>query len=264
MKPGILVALLAAAFSLLPAQAVNDTCATAIPVMEGVPVVGSNVGATTGPDPTGCNAGADVWYAFVASCTGQYVASTCFSATTFDTVVAVWSGTAGCGALTAVGCNDDNCAIGGPANTSRVNFTATAGNVYHVSVGGKLSLTGTFGLQVSLTPVMTLGFFDLGPGTIGYHVTGPPYGTYFMAVTLAPGAFPFGWFYGLDLPLFDILTQFNAGPPFVGSLSACGTATFGPVGGAPSGLTLWAVALGFAPGAQIPTLASNPTTATVP
>lgn len=260
-------ALLVAVSVVLVARALhgqaNDTCATATPLTAGAAVVASSTGATTGPDPVGCNAGSDVWFTFVAGCSAQYTASTCATATTFDTVLAVWSGVAGCGALTPVGCNDNNCAIGGPFSASRVTFTAVAGTPYFVSVGGKLGATGTFSLLVSAAPTTTLTFSHLGPGTLGYQLTGPPNGAFFLGVTSSPGAFPFGWFYGLDMPLFDIVAQFNAGPPFVGAFSPCGIASFGPVGGAPSGLTLYAVAVTFLPGSSTPSAATNPATFTV-
>ena len=39
------------------------------------------------------------------------------------------------------------------------------------------------------------------PGTIGFTVShGPKFGTYFAAISLAQGATPNGWFYGLDIP----------------------------------------------------------------
>jgi hypothetical protein len=248
----------------LRAQGPADVCAGAIPIVEGIAVSGTTAGATSGPDPVACNATNDVWYSIVLACGAQYVATTCNAGTTFDTVVSVWNGTGGCAGLALVACNDNNCAVAGQAFASRVTFTANAGGLYYVSVGGKGTTTGPFTLRVDLVPVMTLAFFDLGPGTLGYHVTGPPLGTYFTAVSLTAGAFPFGWFYGIDLPLSDIVALYNAGPPFVGLLSVCGQATVGPFGGLPSGLTAYAVALGFAAGAPLPGYASNPATATVP
>ena len=246
------------------AQAPNDSCATASPIVEGVPLVAASTGATTGPDPVACGAGNDVWFSFTPACAGQYTVSTCAAATIFDTVLAVWNGAAGCGALTLVGCNDNNCALTGHAFASRVNFTASAGGLYLISVGGKLGATGIFELQASLTTVMTLAFFDVGPATLGYHVTGPANGSFFTGMTLNAGPFPFGWFYGIDLPLFDIVSQFNFGPPFVGTFSPCGTATIGPVFGVPSGLTVYAVSLGFTAGAAFPTFASNPALGVAP
>lgn len=248
----------------LGAQVANDGCAGALPLVEGIAVTASSAGATTGPEPVACNAGNDVWFWFVASCTAQYVVSTCSAATGFDTVVSVWNAASGCGALTVLACNDDNCAIPGQATTSRVTFTATAGAAYAVSVGGKNGAFGSFTLAVSQIVVTTLAFFDAGPGSLGYYVTGPPGGVYFVGMTIAPGAFPFGWFYGLDIPLSDLVAQSAFGPPFTGAFSPCGTATFGPLFGVPSGLTVHAVALGFAPGATVPGYFSNPAVGVAP
>jgi hypothetical protein len=247
----------------LRAQQPNDTCATAIMIAEGVPVPGSTVGATTGPNPVACNATNDVWYSVVLACGAQYVASTCNPGTSFDTVLSIWNGAGGCAAPVLVGCNDNNCATAGQTFASRVTFTASAGGLYYVSVGGKLTTTGPFTLRVDLVPVMTLSFFNSGSGTIGYHVGGPPLGTYFMAATLTAGSFPFGWFYGIDLPLADIVSLYNTGAPFVGSLSMCGQATVGPFFGLPTGLTVYGVALGFLPNAPFPSFASSPATFTV-
>jgi hypothetical protein len=155
--------------------------------------------------------------------------------------------------------------LAGLATTSRVTFTATAGSTYYVSVGGKLTgATGTFALRVEQVVVANLTFFSTGPGTLGYHVTGPPSGGYFIAATATPGAYPFGWFYGVDIPLPDILAEYNAGPPFIGPFSPCGLATTGPYFGLPSGFTVYAVALGFASGSFSPGWFSNPATGTVP
>jgi hypothetical protein len=261
----VVAALVAVATARVDAQApANDTCAAAVPIAEGAVVLSSNALATIGPDPLACNGGSDVWYSFVPNCSAQYLASTCAAGTSFDTVLSVWSAVAGCGALTLVSCSDNNCPLAGSAPASRISFTAMAGAVYFVSVGGKFGATGAFSLQVTMTPVMTLAFFNAGPGTLGYHVTGPSNGVFFAAITLNAGAFPFGWFYGIDMPLFDILYQFNFGPPFVGSFSACGTATVGPAVGLPPGLSVYAVALGFVAGAQTPGFFSNPTVGTVP
>lgn len=261
-----LAALLVLAASVLRvgAQAPNDTCATAVPITIGVPVLGSNVGATTGPDPVSCASTLDVWYTITLPCNAQYVVSTCDAATNFDTVVAVWQAPAGCGALVPLACNDDNCGLPGFATRSRVTFTGSAGATCLISVGGRLGATGAFSLSMSLIAVMSLTFTDAGPGSLGYVVTGPAGGVYFVAVTLAAGAFPFGWFFGVDIALPEIVAQFQTGFPFTGLLSPCGDATVGPVGGVPSGLTLYAVVLGFAPGATWPTHISTPATGVAP
>jgi hypothetical protein len=65
---------------------------------------------------------------------------------------------------------------------------------------------------------------------------------FFAPLTLAPGTFPEGWFYGLDIPFVDLLTQISLGQPFLGVLNGRGTYTFGPVAGLPP-LSLYGVVL---------------------
>ena len=71
--------------------------------------------------------------------------------------------------------------------------------------------------------------------------------SYIIGVTLAQGLTPNGWFLGLDIPLAQLLAEFNGGYPFIGPLDAAGASTFGPIF-APSGLQLWAVSTQWSPG----------------
>src|SRR6185436_2203211 len=93
------------------AQAGNDSCFNALFVGAGTPTQATNAGATPGPEPIGSclQMGADVWFAYVPTCTGPHLATTCDAGTSFDTVVAVWDGLNGCSALIPLGCNDDSC-----------------------------------------------------------------------------------------------------------------------------------------------------------
>ncbi|MBM4059797.1 MAG: hypothetical protein FJ265_01700 [Planctomycetes bacterium] len=69
----------------------------------------------------------------------------------------------------------------------------------------------------------------------------------FTALTLLPGAFPHGWFFGLDPALADLLAQFTSGhPAFVGTLDAGGEHSFATTG-VPIGQALFAVALDLDP-----------------
>ena len=69
----------------------------------------------------------------------------------------------------------------------------------------------------------------------------------FTAVTIVPGAFPNGWFFGLDPQLPDVLAQWGAGhPAFVGLLGPDGGSTF-TVPAVPPGVPLQAVALDLDP-----------------
>jgi hypothetical protein len=92
----------------------------------------SNLGATKEdgePAHAGNPGGGSVWYAWTAPATGPVAVETAGSA--FDTLLAVYTGPA-LGALAAVGANDD---VAGSL-TSRVAFTATAGQTYRIAVDG--------------------------------------------------------------------------------------------------------------------------------
>lgn len=252
----------------------NDTCGSATSITEGVMTAGTSANATTGGggcpgDPTGsCSVMSnDVWYVFTASCTGTYQATTCVGATSFDTVVAVWDGSGGCGSLVEIGCNDTGgCTLVNQGNSAIATWSATAGTTYFVSVGGFIGLTGSFDLHVAPTgtnPV--LSFFDVGPGTIGFSVVGgPPLGIAFTGITLTQGAFPTGAFFGIDITATEVIDQFNAGFPFLANLGPCGELTVGPVGGAPSGITLYAVTLTAQNAGLVLYSWSPPVTVTIP
>jgi hypothetical protein len=136
--------------------------------------------------------------------------------------------------------------------------------VYYISVGGFASSTGTFDLLVNSGGGITLTFLTPGTGNLGYMVTGgPSNGTAFTAITLNAGAFPNGWFFGIDIPLQELGVEINFGFPFSTGLDSCGNATIGPFSGLPSGLTVYGVSLGTPSGSFTPTAFSAPTTGTV-
>ena len=103
------------------------------------------------------------------------------------------------------------------------------------------------------------------PGTAQFSIcNGPPNGTYYLFATLLPGAFPNGWFYGVDIPLQEVVNQVNAGYPFTGGLGAGGGATIGPFAGLPPGLVLYTVALGFTGGLGVPSANTPAMSYTIP
>jgi len=251
----------------------NDVCSGALSLPEAVVTNGTNVGTTTGPDPVVTNCGfansSDVWYVLVPSCSGTYTATTCLAGTNFDTVLGIWDGTGGCGNLIALACNDDDptfCQSGQAFGLeSRVSWTATAGTSYYISLAGYAGNTGNFQLIAQLGSGMALTFTNNGVGTIGYQVVGaPPNGACFTGITLQAGAYPTGWFFGIDIGFAELSSEINTGFPFLTGLTACGSTTVGPFAGVPSGLTLYGVALGFPFGASFPSVISPPATATVP
>jgi hypothetical protein len=85
-----------------------------------------------------------------------------------------------------------------------------------------------------------------GPGSIRLQNTGgDPGNAYWTAVTLAPGSFPFGWLFGVDIPATELFSQVAFGVPFSGTLNGSGVSTFTLASGVPSGLHVYAVSLRF-------------------
>ena len=91
----------------------------------------TNVGATKEPnEPShGTGSAASVWYSWTAPAAGSVVIETCDS--DFDTLLAVYTGTA-VGSLLRIAGNDDAPNL----LTSKVTFTAVAGQTYQIAVDG--------------------------------------------------------------------------------------------------------------------------------
>lgn len=143
---------LAVAFA-APAFAQNDDCLGALPIVDGANGPFSTVGATNSTPAMSCGlGGADLWYLYVASCTGTVTIDTCGG--TFDTVLEGYNlGTCGgsCAALPTPVCNDDFCG-GPPARQSSITLNVAAGNVVYVRLGGFNGLTGSAPINVTCTP----------------------------------------------------------------------------------------------------------------
>jgi hypothetical protein len=109
-----------------------------------------------------------------------------------------------------------------------------------------------------------------GSGCVQVDLTNmPAAGFYFLAATLQQGAFPNGWFFGIDIGFPELQNEINTGFPFLGALSgsACspgGGATIGQFCGLPPGLTFYAVGLGAPPGSGYPSAITNSTSYTIP
>lgn len=94
--------------------------------------------------PEACMTGANIWYCYTASCTGEATVSLCGSS--FDSKLAVYYG---CGSIPTLGnmlvCNDDFC-----GRQSEATFSVIAGNKYLIEVGGYNSFEfGTGVLNIS-------------------------------------------------------------------------------------------------------------------
>jgi hypothetical protein len=129
----------------------NDAFANRI-VLTGASVTttGTNAGATkeTGePAHAGNAGGKSVWWTWTAPASGTVTIDT--TGSTFDTLLAVYTGSS-VTALTAVtgGSNDDNPA--GGMTTSKVTFSVTAGTVYQIAVDGYAAAAGSITLHINL------------------------------------------------------------------------------------------------------------------
>lgn len=129
----------------------NDSCTGATVVGNGV-YAGSTCAATAdGSASCGwSSAAADVWYLWTAPVAGNLVLNTCGSS--YDTVVSAYSGV--CGALTEIGCNDDDLGIGpcGPSLQSFLSVPVLGGQAYYIRVSGYAGDKGDFYLSIHQQP----------------------------------------------------------------------------------------------------------------
>ena len=173
----------------------NNECAGAIQVFNGVNAPGSNVGSTTSAPPWTCAAGGnDVWYFYVATCTGTATFSFCPPGNaTYDSALSVYDGT--CAALNLLGCNDDTCGL-----SSELVIPTTAGTTYYVRVGGFASSTGSFTLNVTpfcpclTAPGVPIFMENFNAGGLGTYAEtdplGAPAATLWHGETTCDGATP--------------------------------------------------------------------------
>jgi hypothetical protein len=113
---------------------------------------GTNVGATkeaSEPDHASDAGGRSVWWTWTAPGAGRVTMST--SGSTFNTTLAVYTGSA-IQALTEVASNDDVLPSGGrPRPWSQLSFDAAAGTVYRIAVDGFGGSSGSITLQLTET-----------------------------------------------------------------------------------------------------------------
>jgi hypothetical protein len=112
----------------------NDDCSAATVVVGNGPHPFSIVGATTGPQQgLGCGTGTcnnDVWYSWSATSSGQVQLTLCAGGAAYDSLIAVYGGSACPAPGSAIACNDDSCGL-----VSAVTFNAVSGNNYMIQIG---------------------------------------------------------------------------------------------------------------------------------
>ncbi len=127
----------------------NDDCGDATPIGE---VTNLPFDTTTATNDGGgiCLTSPNIWYDYLASCSGEVHVSLCGSG--YDTKLAVYDGNS-CNPLgTELDCNDDSPCTA-RALQSEVWFTATAGNHYLIEVGGYSSNAGPGVLSITCPPL---------------------------------------------------------------------------------------------------------------
>jgi hypothetical protein len=150
---------------------VNDECAGAVAVGEGLTSFDSSLATASAPAlPAGCDGGngvamnADVWFVHTPSCDGTLTVTTCGLAG-FDTRLAAYAvacPTAG-GVLSA--CNDD--AVPCPSGTSTISYDVFAGIPTYIRVGGATA-GGVGAISILCTPAAEPCPNDLnGDGVVG-------------------------------------------------------------------------------------------------
>jgi hypothetical protein len=140
-----------------PPVPLNDLCDDAIPLNCGDIAYGQNSnGGTSGGDPvavcgvmtvSGING---IWYRVFG--TGDYFRVSTCNGTTFNTKVAVYSGS--CGTLSCVASNDDFSGCGSGLQ-SQVSWQSVSGTDYFILVGGLGGVQGVFQLKFECFPCLT-------------------------------------------------------------------------------------------------------------
>ncbi len=115
----------------------NDDCEDHIPIFNGDTPFDTTGATTDGPaHPGDCQFDGqtyrDMWFDYIATCTGDLTVSTCDQAD-YDTDLVVYDG-CDCDDLELLGCNDD--AAGCAGFTSELTVPVVADNCYLVRVGG--------------------------------------------------------------------------------------------------------------------------------
>jgi large repetitive protein len=144
-----------------PAAVANDNFASATTITGNTGTVTSSTTGATGetnePRVAGTGPTRSLWYRWTAPNSGTATFDLC-TATTFDTLLGVYTGSA-VGSLTTVASADDTVGCG-TGSQGRLTFAAVAGTQYSIQVDGYNGASGAFTLTWSL-PGVTLAIGDV-------------------------------------------------------------------------------------------------------
>jgi len=126
-----------------PPPATKDDCASAQTVGNVTNQAFTTTGATF-DGPGLCMTSPNIWYRYIATCTGNVTVS--LAGSSYDTMLAVYQGSQ-CypNAARLIQCNDDS----GSSYQSAVTFAATSGSQYLLEIGGYGSATGQGKLTIN-------------------------------------------------------------------------------------------------------------------
>ncbi|MBC7770976.1 MAG: hypothetical protein H7210_00640 [Pyrinomonadaceae bacterium] len=134
-----------------PPAPVNDLCANASSIGNGVTPFSTALATSDAPTQSGCETSTtffnDIWYTYSTPCSGNVTVNLCGAS--FDTKLAVYT-SCPLANNTAIACNDDNNACGANSLQSSLTFAATAGTQYIFRVGAFVNgATGSGNITVA-------------------------------------------------------------------------------------------------------------------
>jgi hypothetical protein len=224
----------------------NDECTGAIPIPVGANVGLVNHASTTSPTSPSCKTVYDdVWYSFTPAVSSWLRIDGCGS--TIDAVFAVYSA---CGA--EIACDDNDATNTGPCAAAQtlnpfVRFFATAGTTYLLRVGSVAAADITFSVRFVHEYTFTAAYDAPTSTATMTDAAGEPGHASLRVFTTIAGAYPNGWFHGVDIPFFDLIGLVGFGSPFLAPLDASGGATSTLHGIPPIGATFYYVGVLYSP-----------------
>ncbi len=231
--------------------ATNDECVGALSVFTGANGPFTNAGTTTSATTPTCMTAAstnsDIWFAWTAPITATVKMNGCGSSS--DPFFTVYDA---CGGL-QVACDDDDLSNLGPCATTQtlnpyVSFPAIAGTTYFIRVGNNTAALMTVFINIEYVFSLTLTYDPMAFAVTIADVAGNPGDLALNALTLVQGAYPNGWWYGVDIPVFELTNLILTGAPFFVLLDGTGSYSLTIPGIPPlGGITFYGVGVDFTP-----------------